>query len=155
MSGELSGCRIVAAYSQGSPDIQSSVSRVPGYTAEIQTSGAEIVPSIEALLEKVDVVFLETNDGRPHLEQVLPVLKAKKPVFFDKPIAASLVDAAKIVQVAEEAGVHVGIDSRRIDGALPTAARCRTLHAAPHPTGPSRPRPRRASLVRARREELQ
>ena len=28
---------------------------------------------------------LETTDGQPHLDQVLPVLKAGKPVFVDKP----------------------------------------------------------------------
>jgi len=34
-------------------------------------------------------------DGRPHLEQVRPVLAARKPVFIDKPIAGNLADAAE------------------------------------------------------------
>ena len=38
------------------------------------------------------MVLLESVDGRPHLEQVKPVLKAGKPVFIDKPIAGSLAD---------------------------------------------------------------
>jgi WD40 repeat protein/predicted dehydrogenase len=95
------GCRVVAAYPKGSPDIESSVSRVPKYTEEIEELGVEIVDSIPALLEKVDVVLLETNDGRPHLEQVLPVLRAGKPVFVDKPIAGSLSDAIVILKAAE------------------------------------------------------
>jgi WD40 repeat protein len=95
------GCRVVAAYPKGSPDIESSVSRVPNYTEEIQELGVEIVDSIPALLERVDVVLLETNDGRPHLEQVLPVLRAGKPVFVDKPIAGSLTDAIVILKAAE------------------------------------------------------
>jgi WD40 repeat protein/predicted dehydrogenase len=95
------GCRVVAAYPKGSPDIESSVSRVPKYTEEIRELGVEIVDSIPALLEKVDVVLLETNDGRPHLEQVLPVLRAGKPVFVDKPIASSLSDAIVILKAAE------------------------------------------------------
>ena len=89
---DISGCRMVAAYPKGSPDIESSVTRVPKYTEEMKNMGVEIVDSIETLVSKVDVVFLETNDGRPHLEQVLPVLRAKKPVFIDKPIAGSLKD---------------------------------------------------------------
>lgn len=97
---ELANIRIVAAYPKGSPDIQSSVSRVPKYTEEVKAKGVEIVDSIDELVKKVDVVFLETNDGRPHLEQVLPVLKAKKPVFIDKPIAASLSDAIAIFEAA-------------------------------------------------------
>ncbi|MCA9054184.1 MAG: Gfo/Idh/MocA family oxidoreductase [Planctomycetaceae bacterium] len=100
----FAGCRIVAAYPKGSPDIESSVSRVPGYTEEVQKLGVEIVDSIDELVSRVDAVFLETNDGRPHLEQVLPVLKARKPVFVDKPIAASLVDAIAILDAARYYG---------------------------------------------------
>ncbi|MEZ6064579.1 MAG: Gfo/Idh/MocA family oxidoreductase [Planctomycetaceae bacterium] len=96
----LVGLRVVAAYPKGSPDIESSTSRVPGYTTEVQAMGVAIVDSLPALLEQVDVVLLETNDGRPHLEQVLPVLKAGKPVFVDKPIAGSLEDAIAIVEAA-------------------------------------------------------
>ena len=99
---ELANCRVVAAYPKGSPDIQSSVIRVPGYTEEIQKHGVEIVDSIEALLQKVDVVLLETNDGRPHLEQALPVLRANKPLFIDKPIAGSLADAIAIFEAARK-----------------------------------------------------
>lgn len=97
---ELQNIRIVAAYPKGSPDIESSVSRVPKYTEAVKEKGVEIVDSIEELVKKVDVVFLETNDGRPHLEQVLPVLKAGKPVFIDKPIAGSLSDAVAIFEAS-------------------------------------------------------
>jgi hypothetical protein len=62
---------------------------------------------VEALVAKVDAVLLESNDGRVHLEQLQPVLKARKPVFIDKPIAASLVDALKIFDAAAKAGVPV------------------------------------------------
>ncbi len=99
---ELANIRIVAAYPKGSPDIQSSTSRVPQYTKDVKAEGVEIVDSIEDLVKKVDVVFLETNDGRPHLEQVLPVLKAGKPVFIDKPLAASLSDAIAIFEAARK-----------------------------------------------------
>ena len=101
---ELVGMRIVAAYPQGSPDIQSSVGRVPEYTKAVQELGVEIVDSIDSLVARVDAVLLETNDGRPHLEQAIPVLRAHKPVFVDKPIAGSLPDAIAIFMAAEKLG---------------------------------------------------
>jgi predicted dehydrogenase len=104
---EVAGVRVVAAYPKGSPDIESSTRRVPEYTEKVRAMGVEIVDSIEALLGKVDVVFLETNDGRPHLEQLRPCLKAKKPVFIDKPLAGSLADAVRIFDEAKAAGVPV------------------------------------------------
>jgi len=102
---ELAGFRVVAAYPNGSRDIKSSTERIPGYIEQVKEWGVEIVDSIESLLQKVDVVLLETNDGKPHLEQARAVFKAKKPVFIDKPIAGTLTDAIKIYQEAEEAGV--------------------------------------------------
>ncbi|MCE4563453.1 Gfo/Idh/MocA family oxidoreductase [Maribellus sp. CM-23] len=101
------GYKVVAAYPQGSLDIQSSVERIEGYTKEIQNYDVEIVASIEELLTKVDVVLLETNDGRRHLEQALPVLKAGKRLFIDKPMAASLSDAMAIFDAAEHYNVPV------------------------------------------------
>lgn len=93
---EFGGFRIVAAYPKGSNDIKSSVERIPGYIEEVKKFGVEIVGSIEELLPKVDAVLLETNDGRIHLQQAIPVLKAGKRMFIDKPIAASLADAIAI-----------------------------------------------------------
>jgi len=101
------GAKFVAAYPKGSPDIESSTSRVPGYIEEVKKSGVEIVDSIDDLITKVDAVCLETNDGRPHLEQVLPVLKAGKPVFIDKPIAGSLTDVVAIFDAARAYKVPV------------------------------------------------
>ncbi len=101
----MAGIKVVAAYPKGSPDIKSSTDRVPEYTAQCKEMGVEIVDSVEDLVKKVDCVFLESNDGRVHLEQVRPVLKAKLPVFIDKPIAASLADTIRILDEAKKAGV--------------------------------------------------
>lgn len=106
--GDLAGVRIVAAYPGGSADIPSSRDRVAGYTSELRDKhGVEIVDSIEALLDKVDVVLLESVDGRPHLSQVRPVFAAKKPVFIDKPVAGTLADAIAIYDLAKESGTPV------------------------------------------------
>jgi predicted dehydrogenase len=96
------GYKVVAAYPKGSNDIITSVERIPGYTEEVKKLGVEVVASITDLLMKVDVVLLETNDGRLHLEQAMQVLKARKPVFIDKPIAASLLDAKAIFAAAAQ-----------------------------------------------------
>jgi len=104
---DVAGCKIVACYPKGSPDIESSVSRVPEYTENYKKQGIEIVDSIPALLEKVDAVLLETNDGRPHYEQLIPVLQAGKPCFIDKPIAGTLVDAIAIFEASKKYKVPV------------------------------------------------
>lgn len=102
---ELLGYKVVAAYPHGSKDIKSSVERIPGYIEDVKAMGVEIVDSIDTLLAKVDAVLLETNDGRLHLEQVLPVLKAGKRVFIDKPVAASLSDTLKIYEASNKYGI--------------------------------------------------
>ena len=55
----------------------------------------------------VDVVLLETNDGRPRKEQALQVINAKKPLFIDKPVAASMSDVMAIYKRAHELNVPV------------------------------------------------
>lgn len=104
---EFAGYRITAAYPRGSNDIKSSVDRIPGYTEDVKKMGVEIVNSIDELLGKVDVVLLETNDGRLHLQQALEVFKAGKRMFIDKPIAASLEDTISIFRAAKHYNVPV------------------------------------------------
>lgn len=105
LAARFAGVRVVAAYPQGSRDIASSTRRVPEYTAAVKAMGVEIVTSIEDLVERVDAVLLESNDGRVHREQLGPVLRARKPVFVDKPLAASLADVIRILDAARAAGV--------------------------------------------------
>ncbi|HQQ91720.1 MAG TPA: Gfo/Idh/MocA family oxidoreductase [Kiritimatiellia bacterium] len=104
-SPEYEGCRVVAAYPQGSRDIASSTNRVPGYIEKVKPFGVEIVDSIDTLLKKVDAVLLESNDGRVHLEQALPVFKAGKRVFIDKPIAGSLPHVLALFEAAKRHNV--------------------------------------------------
>jgi hypothetical protein len=102
------GGKVVAAFKGGSPDIESSRSRVDGYTKTLEEKyGVKIVPSIEELCREVDAVLLMSVDGRPHLEQARPVIAARKPLFIDKPMAGSLKDVVKIFRLANEAKVAV------------------------------------------------
>ena len=99
----LGGVRVVAAYPGGSPDVPASRDRVAGFTTELRDKyGVAIVGSIDELLSQVDVVLLESVDGRPHLEQARPVFQARKPVFIDKPVAGSLADAIAIFDLARD-----------------------------------------------------
>ena len=103
--GHIPGARVVAAFKGGSPDVESSRTRVDKYAAEIKEKwGVELVNSIEELCAKVDAVLLESVDGRLHLAQVRAVFKAKKPVFIDKPFAGTLQDAKEIMKLARESG---------------------------------------------------
>jgi predicted dehydrogenase len=97
---DLAGLRVVAAFPGGS-EIPSSRDRVAKFTEQVKGMGVEIVDSIPALLDKVDVVLLESVDGRQHLEQARAAFKAGKPTFIDKPLAGSLADALAIAELGD------------------------------------------------------
>jgi predicted dehydrogenase len=100
------GGKVVAAYKGGSADIPSSIRHIEDYSKQLREKyGVKIYDSIGEMCKDVDVVLLESVDGRPHLEQVKPVLQAHKPVYIDKPMAGSLRDAMEIFRLANEAKV--------------------------------------------------
>jgi hypothetical protein len=99
------GVRVVAAYKGGSPDVESSRTRVDKYAAELHDKrGIEIVDDIPKLCSLVDAILLESVDGRTHLSQAKPVFAARKPVFIDKPLAASYPEAKEIARLGRESG---------------------------------------------------
>ena len=100
------GFRVVAAWKGGSPDVESSRTRVDKFAEELRTKfGVEMVPDIPSLCAKVDAVLLESVDGRVHLAQARQIIAARKPLFIDKPLAATLGDAREIARLARQAGV--------------------------------------------------
>ena len=104
----IPGGKVVAAYKGGSADIESSRTRVDEYTQKMRVDfKVKIVDSIEALCQEVDVVMIESVDGRPHLEQARPVIAAGKPLFVDKPVAGSLRDAITLFRLAKQRGVPI------------------------------------------------
>jgi predicted dehydrogenase len=106
--GHVPGGKVVAAFKGGSKDVESSWSRLEGYTTQLEKEfGVKIVPTIEELCRQVDAVLIESVDGRPHLEQARPVIKAGKPLFIDKPVAGTLRDAIEIYRLAKENNVPV------------------------------------------------
>lgn len=95
---------VVAAYPYGTRNIESATSRIPKYIEDIQQYGVKITGSIAELLEMVDCVFLETNDGNLHLEQAIEVFKSGRKIYIDKPLGATLGQAIAIYEAAEKYG---------------------------------------------------
>lgn len=104
---EYKDFQIVAAYPYGSKSIKSSYDRIPGYIEQVKEMGVEIVSSIPELLDKVDCVLLETNDGNLHLKQAYEVFKAGKIMFIDKPIGANLAQAIAIYELSKKYNVPI------------------------------------------------
>lgn len=93
---------VVAAYPYGTTTIESAAKRIPEYIEAVKALGVEITGSIAELLEKVDVVLLETNDGRLHLDQAIEVFKSGKICYIDKPLGATLGEAIAIYKTAQK-----------------------------------------------------
>jgi len=117
----VAGARIVAAYKGGSPDIPESWNRVEKFSSELQSKwGVELVPDIKTLCGKVDAILLESVDGRAHLKQAREVFDCGKPLFIDKPLAATLEDAREIARLGKEKGVKwFSASSLRFSEGLP------------------------------------
>lgn len=105
--GAIADVVVTAGYPGGMADNPSSIDRVEGYTQQLRDKGITIYNTIEEMLPNVDVILLESVDGRPHLEQARLAIAAGKPLFIDKPMAASLADVIEIFDLAEAAKVPV------------------------------------------------
>ena len=104
---EFGDYRVTVAYPWGSKTIEVGYTRVPGFTEDAKKLGIKIAKSIDELLSQVDYVLLETQDGNLHIDQVLAVFKAGKPVFIDKPLAENLTDVCLIYELGKKYKVPV------------------------------------------------
>jgi len=117
---DLNGCKMVALYHpKGNPDVDFTPEQLAGYEADVKKMGVKMVSSMKEMLDMVDAVMIETNDGRPHMDEVLPAIKAGKPVFVDKPVAQNLAEVIKIYDLAKKSGVPIFSSSalRYVDNA--------------------------------------
>jgi predicted dehydrogenase len=118
----IPGAKVVAAWPGGSPDLESSISRVPGYTKDLKEKyGVQIMDSIEAVVAASDAILHTSLDGRVHLEQFKRIAAAGpgKPVFVDKPFALSTAVAKEIFAIAQKHGCPIFTSSSlRFSGAL-------------------------------------
>ncbi|MGO4272006.1 Gfo/Idh/MocA family oxidoreductase [Paenibacillus sp. TAF58] len=71
-----------------------SYSRVEAFTTQMREEfKVVIMDNPEAVAEQVDAILITSVDGRSHLEQFTRIAPFRKPVFIDKPFAASVKDA--------------------------------------------------------------
>lgn len=100
-TGALAELEVTVAYPGGSDDLAGNRKLVAGYVAQLRERGITIVDSLDALVEQCDMILLESVDGRVHYKQFQAIAKGK-PVFLDKPAAASLADVIAIFRYADE-----------------------------------------------------
>ena len=104
----IPGFRVTCAYPGGSKDFELSWSRVGKFTDELKTQrGVTMLDSPEAVAEASDLVFIESVDGRVHLDQFRRTAPFKRPTFIDKPLTHSVADAKQIFSIADQHGVAV------------------------------------------------
>lgn len=102
----VEGFKVVAAFRGGSKDIPESMGRLDSIQKTlVEKYDVKMVATVEELCGMVDVVCLESLDGRPHLDEARVVINAGKPVFIDKPVAGSLHDVLAIARMAKEHNV--------------------------------------------------
>jgi predicted dehydrogenase len=108
--GDLAGLRVTAAYPVTSADYPQSAEltakwreqMLSRYKGHPDVKPVEMVDSVEALLGKCDAVMIWSLDGTKHLAQATAVLKAGKPLFIGRPVAANVEDAVAIFKLAAE-----------------------------------------------------
>jgi predicted dehydrogenase len=104
----IPGGKVVIAYPGGSPDFDLSINRVQGFTNELKDKwGVKIVETPEVVAEGCDLLFIESVDGRVHLDQFRRTVKYKKPTYIDKPLTVDPREAEEIFRLANENGVPV------------------------------------------------
>ncbi len=114
--GDLVGIKIVAGY-PGGTDMPASKDRVAKFTEQVKGMGVDIVETIQQLLAKVDVVLIESVDGRIHLKEATEVFKSGKLVYIDKPLAGTLAEAIAIFDLAKKSKVKTWSSSSSRFGA--------------------------------------
>jgi hypothetical protein len=102
----VAGARVVAAFKGGGSDMPESFQRIDRFANDLRTRWSiEFVDKIAGLCPKVDGILIESVDGRQHLQQVKEAAACGKPLWIDKPVAASLSEAMEVARVAQEHGV--------------------------------------------------
>lgn len=126
----FAGVRIVGAVQAASPDIESSQTKAPGYTERLQREfGVKIYATLDELLRDVDGLLIESVDARAHLAQAAASIRAGKPCYIEKPIAASLKEAIEIFALSKKHGVPVFSSSALRFGAATQAVRAGQIGA--------------------------
>ena len=75
--------------------------------AALEAMGVTLCATIEEAVDGADGVLIEINDPALHLQYFEPVVGLGVPVFIDKPLAGSLEDGRRILELADNHGTPV------------------------------------------------
>lgn len=104
----IKGGKVVTAYPGGSPDFKRSISRVEGFSKNLQENfNVRIVQSIEDVAKESDAIILGSADGRVHFNQFKKIAIYQKPVFIDKPLCLTTMDSRKIIELSRECNTPI------------------------------------------------
>ncbi len=99
---DLTGLQVVAAWKGGSPDLPKTITDAERWVPRMKDLGVSIEDSIGEVLKQCDAVIIMTVDGRAHLKLAEQVLRARKPTYIGRPMAASLEDVIAIFDLAKK-----------------------------------------------------
>ncbi|MDA1166550.1 MAG: Gfo/Idh/MocA family oxidoreductase [Planctomycetota bacterium] len=99
---DAGGLKVVAAWRGGSPDIEETLVDIERWEPHLIKHGVTMEDSIDAVLQKCDAVMIMSIDGRAHLKVAEQALKAGKPTYIGRPMAASLEDVIAIFDLAKQ-----------------------------------------------------
>lgn len=97
----VSGGKVTKALRFSSLDFELSRSREEKFCKQLfEQYAVAIEDELNASIAHCDAILILSADGRVHLEQFRQIVELQKPVFIDKPLALTLKEAKKIVELA-------------------------------------------------------
>lgn len=99
----VDGAKVVAAFVGTSRVTEAD--RIDEYVSAMCQTGVKLVDRPEDLVDQVDAVLIESNEGAVHRERATPFIEAGLPVFIDKPLATTVADARALVELSARSGV--------------------------------------------------
>ena len=117
LSGRIFHSPFIAANPAFSLDVISTSNDARAQQAREQHPSATVVATPDELLDsELDLVVL-ASPAQVHLEQAQAAIAAGMAVVIDKPFAASVAEATRIIDASEDAGVPLTVyQNRRWDG---------------------------------------
>lgn len=100
---EVEGLRAVRAFRFPSP-----FKDEPGQDerqSELEAMGVKMARTLDEAVEGVDAIFLESNDPAAHLEYVEKLAGFGLPLFIDKPLAATVAEGRRVVEIVRNSGI--------------------------------------------------
>lgn len=99
---DIGGLQVVAAWRGGSADIEETLTDIGRWEPRLVKLGVEMKDSIAEVLSECDAVIIMTIDGRAHLKLAEHALKARKPTYIGRPMAASLEHVIAIFELSKK-----------------------------------------------------